>query len=331
MKELLLKLANASGPPGSETHVRETISKLIEPHADDIKTDVLGNLIAYRKGIGTERKTILLEANMDEPGIMAIHFEENGFVRIVAVGDVTPAALIGQRVKFTNEVIGIVGAETGKAPKDLAFTDLFVDIGVKTREQAEAKLRIGTAGVVDQQAVLLGETGITARSLDNRIGCAVIIDVLSKLPAIQHDVFVIFSVQKEVGSRGIIAAAFQTGGDFALVAGTAKAGDTPKAERSSLRLNAGPAIKVMDKGIVVPPAVKQMIVDAANAAGIAYQLEVAPDSNSDAGRILLTRDGIPAGAVSVPLRYAKTSSQLADIRDVELASQLILQVVQHYS
>lgn len=331
MKELLLKLANALGPTGSENHIRETIRQLISQYTDDLKTDVLGNLIAYKKGTGTERKTILLEANMDEPGIMAIHFEENGFVRIVGVGDVTPASLVGQRIVFTNEVIGIVGSEADKPAKDLVFTDLFMDIGAESRQQAEAKLQVGIAGVVDQQAVLLGETGITARSLDNRIGCAIIVDVLSKLPALQHDLFVIFSVQKEAGSRGITAAAFQTGGDLALVVGTSRAGDTPKPDRSSLRLNAGPAIKVMDKGIVVPSAVKQMLMDAADAAGIAFQLEVAPDTNSDAGRILLTREGIPAGAVSVPLRYAQTFSQYADIRDVEGAAALVRQAVQNFS
>ncbi|MFC4768932.1 hypothetical protein [Effusibacillus consociatus] len=330
MKELLIKLAGVSGPSGAEKHIREILSELLQPHVDKLTVDVIGNLIAYKKGTSDTPKTILLEANMDEPGVMAIHIEEKGFVRIVPVGGVKPVHLIGERIRFTNRTWGVVGVEGDKPLKDITFADLFVDIGADSQEAAEKLLAIGTAGVIDKGAFELGETKIAGKSLGNRAACAVLIDAISKMGTLQHDVVVVFAVQKEVGSRGIKTAAFKTEADIAIVVGAARAGDTPKAERSELRLGKGPAIKVMDREIVVPPQIKQLFVDTAERCKIDYQLEVSPDTTSDAGQILLTRDGIPTGAVSIPVRYVQTPSQIVDVRDMERASLLVLEIMRTY-
>jgi endoglucanase len=330
MKELLMKLASVSGPSGSEKHIREILSELIQPLVDEQSVDTLGNLVAIKKGSAADRTTILLEANMDETGVMAIHIEEQGFVRIVPVGQINPVHLIGERIRFTNRTWGVIGAESGKSPKDLTFADLYVDIGAETREEAEKRLPIGTSGVIDKGAFEIGEFRIAGKALDNRAGCAVLVDVLAKLGDLRHDLIVVFAAQKQVGSRGIKTAAFRTDADFALVLGAARAGDMPKAERSSLSLGKGPAVKVMDRGIIVPPTIKKQLVETAERLQISYQLEVSPEGTSDAGQILLSRDGIPTGAVSVPVRYVETSSQVVDMRDLEQASKLVLETIRNW-
>lgn len=330
MKELLIKLAGASGPSGSEKHVREILTELVQPHVDEVTVDVTGNLVAFKKGAVDNAITILLEANMDEPGVMAIHIEESGFVRIVPIGALNPLRLVGERIRFTNRLWGVVAAESGKALKDITFADLFVDIGADSQEEAEKRLAIGTAGVIDKGAFELNDTRVAGKSLDNRAGCAVLLDVLSKVGESQHNLAVVFAAQKEVGSRGIKAAAFAADADFALVIGAVKTGDTPNAERSEIRLGKGPAIKVMDQGIVVPPSIKQRLVETAERLQIDYQLEVSIDVKSDAGQILLTRDGIPTGAVSVPVRYVQTPSQVVDVSDMEKASRLVVETLLQY-
>lgn len=330
MKEWISKLAVASGPSGSEAHVRDILAELIQPFADEWHVDVLGNLIAFKKGIANTGKTVMLSANMDEPGIMALHAETNGFIRIVPIGDISPAGLIGERVRFVNRVWGVVGVEAGKSLKDVTFADLFVDIGAESQDDAASLIPVGTAGVIDRGAFELGEFRFAGKALSSRVGCAIVVDVLQKLDAYPHDLQIVFSVQKEPGSRGIKPAVFQLAADFALTVGTAKAGDTPKAERSNLLLGKGPAIKIMDRGIVVPPFIKDMLIETAEQHQLPYQLEVSPDQASDAGAILLSRDGIPVGAVSVPVRYLSTPAQVADLRDMEHASRLVLETLRRY-
>ncbi|BCJ85395.1 zinc-binding metallopeptidase family protein [Effusibacillus dendaii] len=325
MKELLSKLASASGPSGSERHIREILEELLKPHVDQLTTDVLGNLIGFKKGTATDRRTVLLEANMDESGVMAIHIEDNGFIRIVPIGNLTAASLIGERVRFTTRTWGVVGVSADKPLKDVTFADLFVDVGCESRQETEANVKIGTAAVIDKGAFELGKHRIAGKSLDNRAGCAILVDVLKKLGSYEYDLYVVFAAQEEVGSRGIRAAAFSIEADLAFVVGTAKATDTPQADRGSLALGKGPAIKVMDRGVVIPPHLKQHLIKTAERMGIPYQLEVSSETISDAGQILLTRDGIPTGAVSVPMRYRQTPSQVVDLRDLEQTSKLVME------
>lgn len=331
MKDLIIKLSGASGPSGSEKHVREILQELVEPYADQVTTDVLGNLIVYKKGTAeSRRKTILLETSMDETGVMAIRVEENGFIRIVPVGALDPARLVGERVRFTTRTWGVVGVEGNKSPKDVTFADLYVDIGAESQAEAEKRVTVGTAAVIDKGAFALGENRVAGKALDNRAGCAVLLDVVSKLGPYPHDLQVVFAVQKEVGSRGVKAAAFRVEADFAIVVGGAGAGDMPNAERSSLRLGKGPAVKVMDRGVVIPSAMKQLLIETAERLGIGYQLEVSPDAGGDAGQILLTRDGILTAGVSIPVRYMQTPSQVIDLRDAEQTSRLILGVLHRF-
>ncbi|WP_018133248.1 zinc-binding metallopeptidase family protein [Effusibacillus pohliae] len=329
MKQLIFQLAGAAGPSGSETEVRDILSGLLQPHVDELKVDVLGNLLAWKKGTANSGKTVLLAANMDEPGVMAIHCEKNGFIRIVPVGSLNPLHLIGERVRFANGVLGVIGAAANTSLKDITFADLYVDIGAESQAEAAKRLPIGTAGAIDKPVFQLTENRLAGKSLDNRVGCAVLVEVTSRLGAYPHDLAVLFAAQKEVGSRGVKAASFKINADFALTVGAAKAGDMPSAERSVLSLGIGPAIKVMDRGVVVPPAIKQRLVDAAERLQIPYQLEVSPDGNSDAGQILLSKDGVPTGGVSIPVRYGQALLQVADLRDIELASRLVLETLQN--
>ncbi|KEO83747.1 M42 family metallopeptidase [Tumebacillus flagellatus] len=329
MKELLTRLSEACGPWGREEKVREILKAAVEPYADDIQVDVLGNLIVTKKGTGDSRKQLLLVAHMDEEGLLVNHIEDNGYLRIQ--GQLEPAYLVGQRIEFPNGTIGIVHAESAGSPGDLTFFGLFVDIGATTAEQAKQRVRLGDIGTLSHTVLELTENKLVGKAMDNRAGCAAAVEVLKNLGSQAHDVTVVFSTQDGVGNRGIKPAGFGLEPDFALVLDTVRTGDTPGAGRLEVKLGDGVAVKLIDKNYIVPPRVKHFLFDLAEANNIPYQLEVLQEGSNDAGALLTLRDGVPTGGLSIPVRYSNTTSEMVDLHDVQAAADLALQTLTNYS
>jgi putative aminopeptidase FrvX len=324
--ELLLQLSQTVAPSGAEGTLLQQLKKEIEPFVDEIHTDVLGNLIAWKKGTNPQSGRLMLTANMDERGIMVTHVEESGFLRFVPIGTIEPVRLIGERVRFTNGVKGIIGAEQTSG-KDVTCTELFIDIGASNAEEALRTVAIGDSAVIEHTPPeIIGER-IIGKSLDNRVGCVILTEIVKRIGVLDHDLYIVFSVQKEVGSRGIKTATYRIEPDFALVIGTAVTGDTPGTERSEVKLGKGPAIKVLDDTIVVPPEIRRKMKACAEACGIPYQMEVSPQGKSDAGAVHLTQGGIPTAALSVPLRYPYSPSQMVSLADMERTIELGIEVL----
>ena len=168
---------------------------------------------------------------------------------------------------------------------------------------------------------------IVAKSLDDRIGCAVLIEVAKQLEAPENDLFFVFSVQEEVGCRGAQVAAYALEPDLGIAVDVTATGDTPEAADGS-----GPwqrtAIKVKDRSLVTHPAVKQMMVDLAREFDIKYQMEVLEFGGTDAGAIHLTRAGVPSGVVSIPCRYVHSPSEMVSMTDVNASVSLIKAIVE---
>ncbi len=205
MKNLIKRLTETFGPSGSEGPIRETIRKEVEPFVDEIKVDALGNLICFKKGSGG--KKVLLDAHMDEIGLMVTHIDENGFLRFGSIGGVNPAVSLGQRVYFENGTFGVIGCERIEDPKDLRLNKLYIDIGAGSREEASEKVKVGHSAAFFQPAIDLGNR-MVAKAMDDRIGCVVIIEALKGLSATNHDIYAVFATQEEVGLRGARVAAF---------------------------------------------------------------------------------------------------------------------------
>ena len=333
MKDLIIRLAQAAGPTGGEGNVRATLREAVAPYADEVREDVLGNLIVSKKGTGQDRKHLMLVAHMDEPGLMINYVESDGFLRIVPVGGFErqdAGYLVGRRVVFTNGVRGVVGSAHVKSIGDLSYASLFIDIGATSRDEALSRVGVGDFCALDEQVLELSENLLLGKALDNRAGCAAAVEVLKRLSGQTHDVTVAFTAQKGVKSRGARTAAYGLQPDFALVLEAVATGDTPGAERLEVEIGKGVSVKVLDGTMIVPPRIRNFLVDQAEAENIPYQLEVHRGGATDAGAIFVTRDGVPAGVLSIPVRYGTTGSELIDLRDVEATAKTAIRALEHY-
>jgi putative aminopeptidase FrvX len=238
MKPLIQKLTETFSPSGYETDIREVIRKEIKPFADEIRVDALGNLIARFGKKSAKGKKIMLAAHMDEIGLMATHIDNNGFVRFTGIGGVRPQALTGGRVRFVNGTRGVIGSDRlldmSKAP---SLEQCFIDVGATSKTDCPVKV-----GVVCgfERPFLDLKKRLVAKSMDDRIACAVLIETMRLLKTSPHELYFVFTTQEEVGVRGATTSAFGIDPDLGLAVDVTGTGDTPKAYRMEVGLgNAG--------------------------------------------------------------------------------------------
>ena len=322
MRELIRKLVETFGPSGVEKQIRSVIRAEVEPLADEIRVDPLGSLVVRKQGNG-EGKRIVLDAHMDEIGVMVTYVDEKGFARITRIGGVYPLTCVGARVAFADGTTGIIGVEQkrnnpGSIPK---FEQLYLDVGGASRD--DCPVNVGDAAVFVRPFTTQG-TRLIAKAMDDRIGCAILIETLRRLEQTPHDVYFVFAVQEEVGLRGARTSAYGIDPDMAIAVDVTTTGDVPESRPMAVELAQGPAIKVKDSGMIAHPAVRELMVQRAQEAHIPYQLEVLERGSTDAAAIQLVRAGVPAGCLSIPCRYVHTPSEMVDEEDVENSVRLLL-------
>ncbi len=323
---LVESLTNISGPAGREEKIRSFIHKEAETFGDEIFTDALGNLVVKKNN--SSGKKILLAAHMDEIGLMVNFIEENGFLRFSAIGGVGREILLGTRVVFGNGTPGIIGREKLEEKEVAGFNRFYIDIGAGSREEALEKVKIGDAATFYPLCQRAG-LRVTAKSLDNRAGCALLLQVLKSIPpSLPNEVYFVFTAQEEVGLRGAGAVAYKLKPDYALAIDVTRTGDTPDPEfKMDLALGNGPAIKIRDSSVICHPAVVQRMIRRAEKSNISYQLEVLERGGTDAGSIHLSREGVPSGALSIPCRYIHTPGEMVDLSDVEGGISLLIDLL----
>jgi len=322
MKSLIQTLVETTGPSGYETKIRDVIHAEVEPYAEDIRVDALGNLIITQGQLGKDGKKIMLAAHMDEIGLIATHIDENGFVRFTTIGGVSPRTCVGGRVRFLNGTIGVIGHEYIKDAHRLpTFQQMFVDVGATSRTSCPVK--VGDTASFERPFWELGDR-LVSKAMDDRIGAAVLIETLRQLPKSPHQIFFVFSVQEEVGLRGATTAAYGLEPDIGIALDVTRSGDTPKSIKMEVGLGKGPAIKVRDSGMFSDPRVVDWMVETAERNRLPYQLEVLEAGTTDARAIQLSRAGVPSGCISIPCRYVHTPSEMVDLNDVQNAVKLLL-------
>jgi endoglucanase len=323
MKELIKKLTETYGPSGREEEIREVIQSEIEGLADEVRVDKMGNLIALKRGSGGGLK-VMLAAHMDEIGVIVTHVDEKGFLRFAPVGGVRPLALLGGRAVFADGTVGTFGLEKREPEEEKkvpGLDKLYLDVGAQDKESAP----VGVGDIAGFQRPFAAQGDrLMAKSFDDRIGCAVLIELMRDLEDSPHDVYFVFSVQEEVGLRGAITSAYGIQPDLGISVDVTGTGDTPEPYTMAVSLGEGPAIKVKDGGMLAHPAVKNLLVETAEESGIPYQLEVLTGGTTDAMAIQVSREGVPAGCVSIPCRYVHTPSEMVDRNDVLNAIKLFV-------
>jgi putative aminopeptidase FrvX len=325
VKELIKKLTEAYGPSGHEEPIREIIREEVEPLADELRIDALGNLTALKRGSGQGKK-VMLAAHMDEIGLIISYVDEKGFLRFQPIGGIDPMTLVGGRVQFADGSLGVIAPETRQGIKgEPELSKFYIDIGATSHDEARA--RLGEAVAFVRTFADVGQR-IVAKALDDRISCSVLVEVLRRLQSSPHDVYFVFSVQEEVGLRGARTSAYGLEPDVGIAVDITPAADTPEAPKLAMKLGAGPCIKVMDSGMLSHPGIKNLLIDTAEASGIPYQLEVLDRGSTDAAAIQLARGGVPAGCLSIACRYYHTPSEMVDMEDVENTVKLLLAVLE---
>lgn len=327
MRTLIEELCSIYGPTGHEERIREAISRQLDGAVDSMQTDRFGNLIA-RKGPTTASsngKRIMLAAHMDEIGVMVTHVDAQGFCRFTTVGGVLTNALIGSRVHFANGVEGAFGMEGSPLARERPTPQkLFLDVGASSKE--DARVQVGDTGAFRSSFGAVGDR-LFAPNLDDRIGCAILIQTLRELESTPHEILAVFTVQEEVGARGATTAGYGLDPEIVLAIDVTATGDFPQATPMEVALGRGPAIKIMDRRMIAHPTVRRWLENTARSHDIPYQLEVLEFGSTDASAVQISRAGVPAGTVSIPCRYIHTPSQVADFNDAHNAVSLLVHLL----
>jgi len=321
-------LAEAYGPSGHEDQIRSIIQAEIVDVADEIEVDALGNLIASLNGSGAGRR-VMLAAHMDEIGVIITHVDEKGFLRFGPVGGISPALMVGNRVRFADGTMGVIWLEkrenSNRTPR---LDQLYIDVGAKDR--AGCPVKVGAMASYDRTLLAQGDRWV-AKAMDDRIGCAILVELMLAINrqklTLPHTVHFVFSVQEEVGTRGATTAAFSLEPDVGIAVDVTATGDTPKSHPMAVALGDGPAIKVKDGGMIAHPGLVRLMVRRAEEAEIPYQLEVLTRGSTDARAMQLTQSGVIAGCVSIPCRYVHSNSEMVDAQDVQNSVELLLAVL----
>lgn len=320
MKPLIKKLVEAYGPSGSEEQIRELIRAEIKGLADYVSVDPLGNLIAVIKKKSKSGKKVMLAAHMDEIGVIVSHIDSKGFARFTNIGGVSPLTCIGGRVRFANGATGVIGIEKRESTSVPPTLDqLFIDVGATSAE--DCPIKVGDAVGFYRPFEEVGNR-LVAKSMDDRIGCAILIETMRTLKRTPHEVQFAFTVQEEVGTRGAGPASFGLEPDLAIALDVTMTGDTPKG-RMSVSLGKGAAIKVRDGGMLADPRIVALLEQRATEGKIANQREVLEGGTTDARAIQVTRLGVPSGCISIPCRHIHTPSEMVDLRDVQACVNLL--------
>ncbi len=325
---LLEKLSNAFGPSGCEGEVRRLLARALRDKVDDLQTDALGNLIAFKKGTGPEpRMKVMVDAHTDEVGLMITRVEKNGLLGFRAVGGVDARLLMAKGVVVGEKRLpGVITAppihltKAEQREQVLKIEQLTIDIGASSENEAKGLVKIGDYAAFDTRFEVLDEGGlrtVKGKAFDDRMGCAVAAALADS--EYEVDLYLSFSAQEEVGLRGARVAAYRIEPDLGFALEGTICDDMPKKEDVSptTELGKGPAISIMDRSFVADRRLVQLLVDLAKANGIPYQFKQPGTGGTDAGAIHLSKAGVPSVAVSVPSRYIHSPVSMASLNDFD--------------
>jgi len=324
VKKLLQTLTETFGPSGYEDEVRRLVRNEVEPLADEVRVDALGNLIARKRPTRTVQtaKKIMIAAHMDEIGVIVSHVDERGFVRFSPLGGVVRRYVPGGRVRFLNGTQGILGFDRLDNQNDLPTLDkVYIDVGATSPKDCPVK--VGDVAAFDRPYSALGNR-LVAKSMDDRVGVLVAIETLRGLKSTPHDLYFVFTTQEEVGIRGATTSAYGIDPDIGIALDVTPSGDTPNTLKMEMALGKGPCIKIQDPGMIADARVVQWMIQTAEKNKIPYQREVLLLGSTDARAMQIVRAGVPAGCISIPTRYVHSPSEMVDYSDVQNSVRLLI-------
>ncbi|RYG74870.1 M42 family peptidase [Lentibacillus lipolyticus] len=338
---MLKDLTDAKGIPGNEKEPREVMEKYISPYADDVYTDNLGSLIAKKSG-DTDGPKIMVAGHLDEVGFMVTRIDDNGFVYFQTVGGWWEQVMLAQRVTIMTakgDVTGLIGSKpphvlsSEERKKTVKIKDMFIDIGAADKAEAqEFGVRPGDSIVpYFEFTQMKNEKMLMAKAWDNRIGCAIAIEVLKQLQEEKHPntVYGVGTIQEEVGLRGARTSAHAIKPDIGFGVDVGIAGDMPGVsdKEADSKLGKGPQIIIYDASMVPSRGVRDLVVDTADEKNIPYQFASIAGGGTDSGSIHLTADGVPSLSITIATRYIHSHAAILHRDDFENAVKLIVETI----
>ncbi len=322
----LKKLCLINGASGDEKRVREYISSRIR--ADELFTDNLGNLIAFKKGKKQPKNKIMFSAHMDEVGFMITHISENGFLSFGEVGGINPSVVLGRGVRLESGAAGVIGTkavhqQSADERKSFpAISELYIDIGAKSREEAEKFAPLGSYAYFDDDFFSFGDGFIKGKAIDDRAGCLVLMEMINGEP--DYDAWYVFSVQEEIGTRGAAAAAFTVSPDIAFVLESTTACDIAgvSGAKKVCELGKGAVVSYMDNGAIYDRELYSLAMKTASENKIPVQTKSLIAGGNDSRSIHVSRGGVRTCAISVPCRYLHSPSCVIKESDFNAVKQL---------
>lgn len=333
MIEYLEELISARGVSGDEEEVRELIAKLAAPFADKIETDVLGNLLVWKKGRSSE-KTLLVDAHMDEVGLMVREITKEGLLRFEPVGGIDARVLTGRKVRVGKaRILGVIGvkaihlctADEKKSAPEASM--LYIDIGTENKEEAAALVRVGDTAIFESETRMFGNGLLKGKALDNRVGCAALLAAMKQTPA--FDTVFAFTVQEEVGLKGAYAAANRIRPDFAIVVDTTTAADiegVAEHERAC-RLGQGTVLFWAEGTSVYRKESYEKVERIAKKAAVKWQYKDYIAGGLNSGAIQRSGEGVETIAIATPCRYLHSPSCVICEEDAMQTVKLVCALV----
>lgn len=323
----LEKLCNASGPVSHEEEVRELIKNEIKDFVDEVKVDRMGNVIAHKKGNG---KKVMIDAHMDEVAFIITGINDDGTMKFAAMGGIN-SKIIPSKIVYIgkNKIPGVIGLKPihlqngHERRSSVGYDKCCIDIGTKSKEETTKHVKLGDYAVFATEFAEFGEGLVKAKALDDRAGCAVLVEVLKE--KYDCDLYAAFNVMEEIGDRGAYVSAFQISPDIGIAVEGTICADMPGIEEHlrATEIGKGPAISIMDRTSIFNLEVTNGIIQAAEKNGIPYQRRRAIAGGNDAGAIHTSGNGAKVATISVPCRYIHSAVSVASISDFKNTVELL--------
>ncbi len=332
---LLEKLCLVNGTSGDENAVRNAIINIL-PRDCTYTVDPIGNLIVEKKGEIQPKNKVALFAHMDEVGFIVTYINDEGFVYVDSVGGIDESALFSKKLTI-NGCVGVAGGkaihqcsgdESKKIPK---ITDVAIDFGFESKEEAEKYISLGDFGYFKSDFVEFGKGFIKSKALDDRVGCAVILELLQKKSKINYTA--VFTVQEEIGARGAAVGAYTVNPDYAIVIESTTASDIPDTpdRKKVCKLGEGAVVTFMDRGTIYNKDLYKKAFEIAKENEIPCQTKTVVAGGNDASAIHKAVGGIKTIAVSLPCRYIHSGSSVCNSKDIEAVEKLTTALLEEFA
>ncbi|MCW1296858.1 MAG: M42 family metallopeptidase [Candidatus Parvarchaeota archaeon] len=336
MKELLKKLCEMHGAPGYEDEIADFMMEEFKKSCDKVERDRMDNVIA-KKGEG--KPIYMLTAHMDEIGFVVKYIDEKGFIWFVTIGGFYEPTISNRRVIIhtsKGKIFGVTGMkpphimEEEEKKKAVVAKEMFIDVGAKNKKEViNLGIKIGDPITFDQKYEFLHDNKVTAKAIDDRAGCVVLIELMKRLKKFKGTVYAVATVQEEVGLKGAQVAAFKLKPDIGIAIDVCIPGDHPGIEEkhSPIKLGGGPIIEYIEasgKGLIADPKINKWLEETANKYKIPFQTYVGSAGMTDAAIIYISQEGVPSTSIGIPARYIHSPVEVASLDDIENTIKLLV-------